>query len=250
MENGISVMESTNVLKNFVKMGVSAISYLRNLFAEHVFEDATIGGLPLKRLKRSTPESTAILDWIDYGIYDALGKEYLKMLIVSIHDNSNVILESYNFTFQYHNNCEADNNCSLGLSVKSDFGNGGEIHEALSSIHKDDIKTQTITVLRDLVLLTQSLSPLPENRFVSMKLLYYEERVPEEYEPEFFKRATAMDHNLNEQINMEHNVGQLETGFHNMAIQVRSCCYVDESMTTHRTSTRKFDSQPNPTRSI
>eukprot|EP00375_Theileria_parva_P001313 XP_763984.1 hypothetical protein [Theileria parva strain Muguga] len=96
--NLIGEIECKNVLKNFIKMAVSIICYLRNLFSESVFEDAKIGDLHLKRLTRSIPESSNLIDWIDYGVYDTIIKEYLKALIITIHDTSNVPLESYYLT--------------------------------------------------------------------------------------------------------------------------------------------------------
>lgn len=72
--NLIGEIECKNVLKNFIKMAVSIICYLRNLFSESVFEDAKIGDLHLKRLTRSIPESSNLIDWIDYGVYDTIIK--------------------------------------------------------------------------------------------------------------------------------------------------------------------------------
>ncbi|AFZ81218.1 HORMA domain-containing protein [Theileria equi strain WA] len=210
---GINPVESKNVIKNFLKMGVSAIAYLRNLFAESIFEDATIAGLPLKRLTRATPESSALIDWIDCGIYDALGKEYLKALAITIHDNKDVPLESYNFSFNYDvENTECGNsedNNLIQVFVSEGTGANEKNSVGTLTVNKDQIKTQTIQVLRDLILLIQSLSPLPENRFISMKLLYYDAKVPKGYEPPFFRQATATERAVQDHSNIKQDIGMV-----------------------------------------
>lgn len=52
---------------------------------------------------------------------------------------------------------------------------------------KDNIKQATTTLLRRLICLTQTFPPLPDQRYMMMKLLYYTDRTPPEYSPQFFK---------------------------------------------------------------
>ncbi|GBE61728.1 HORMA domain containing protein, putative [Babesia ovata] len=290
----INSQESANVLRNFVKVGVSSIAYLRNLFAESVFEDTVIGGLQLKRLTRSVPESAALLDWIDDGVFDAMGREYLKHLVVSIHNSEHLALETYTFSLQYGNDEDSCDGVRSEYSVQMSVGhgpvvdgtttsggdnggrsmNGGSNHRTLDnasdasggsgaqvetahaakaptttstlpgclvvSADKEEVKRQTVRVLRDLVLLAQSLSPLPENRYLSMRLMYYDERVPVDYEPQHFRSASAESFG-EAALSLEQQVGELETGHHNLAVDVRSVCYVDENVTNYKSSARPFD---------
>ncbi|XP_953016.1 uncharacterized protein TA07970 [Theileria annulata] len=143
--NLISEIECKNVLKNFIKMVVSIICYLRNLFSESVFEDAKIGDLHLKRLTRSIPESSNLIDWIDYGVYDTIIKEYLKALIITIHDTTNVPLESYFLTLN-----------PIAISNQ----------EEKENINKELIKNNTVKSLKELIILIQSLSPLYDNNYI------------------------------------------------------------------------------------
>lgn len=248
--SAITTLESSNVLRNFVKVGISSIAYLRNLFAESVFEDTVIGGLQLKRLTRSIPESAALLDWIDHGVFDAMGHEYLKDLVVSIHNGQSVALESYTFSLRYGSIPSVDYSeggvAYSDISVESAARKSSEgcINTTCSitvSADKEDVKQQTVKVLRDLVLLAQSLSPLPESRYLSMRLMYYDDRLPEEYEPQYFRNVPCEEELHVEALNVEQQVGALETGHHNLSVDVRSCCYIDETVTNYKTSVRTFD---------
>ncbi|GFE54535.1 HORMA domain-containing, putative [Babesia ovis] len=255
----ISSQESANVLRNFVKVGVSSIAYLRNLFTESAFEDTVVGGLQLKRLTRSIPESAALLAWIEDGVFDAMGREYLKHLVLSIHNSDHVPLETYTFSLQYGNGRSSDgvpSEYSIQLSVghfdtfvnKDAHGSDsmGSTTTAVAdgvvvNADKEEVKRQTVKVLRDLVLLAQSLSPLPENRYLSMRLLYYDERVPADYEPPHFRCASGEDFAGLAGLNLDQPVGELETGHHNLAVDVRSCCYIDDNVTTYKTNAKPFD---------
>lgn len=51
--------------------------------------------------------------------------------------------------------------------------------------------TQAMTImLRTLITLSQTLQPIPETRYITMKLLYYDEITPPSYEPLFFRACT------------------------------------------------------------
>ncbi|ORM41402.1 HORMA domain-containing protein 1 [Babesia sp. Xinjiang] len=255
----ISSQESANVLRNFVKVGVSSITYLRNLFVESAFEDTVIGGLQLKRLTRAIPESAALLDWIEDGVFDAMSREYLKHLVLSIHNSEHVALESYTFSLQYGGqDCDGvpsvysvQLSVGHGPMVDNSTGSAGEAQGSITNTRaaegivvnadKEDVKRQTVKVLRDLVLLAQSLSPLPDTRFLSMRLLYYDERVPADYEPPHFRSASGDEEFGVGLLNLDQQVGELETGHHNLAVDVRSCCYIDDNVTTYKTGSKPFD---------
>jgi meiosis-specific protein len=58
-----------------------------------------------------------------------------------------------------------------------------------TKITKAEIKNATSTMMRHLTILSQTLEPLPSERYLTMKLLYQPE-TPEAYEPPFFKSAS------------------------------------------------------------
>ncbi|EAN31701.2 HORMA domain protein [Theileria parva strain Muguga] len=206
--NLIGEIECKNVLKNFIKMAVSIICYLRNLFSESVFEDAKIGDLHLKRLTRSIPESSNLIDWIDYGVYDTIIKEYLKALIITIHDTSNVPLESYYLTL-------------IPISISNQKGK--------EYISKDLIKNNTVKSLKELILLIQSLSPLYDNSYLSIKLLYFD-NVPASYEPRFFKP----DHNTVNNMPII-PITKLNNGYNEVQIDLYTIATINEYSTNYLT---------------
>src|SRR5690606_17180400 len=51
--------------------------------------------------------------------------------------------------------------------------------------------TQAMTImLRTLITLSQTLQQIPDTRYITMKLLYYDEITPPSYEPLFFRACT------------------------------------------------------------
>ena len=64
---------------------------------------------------------------------------------------------------------------------------GGKGQRALSlhapgTVTKDQIKKATVQMLRTLISMATTLKTLPDERFLTMKLLYYDSRTPEEYQ--------------------------------------------------------------------
>jgi hypothetical protein len=53
--------------------------------------------------------------------------------------------------------------------------------------NKKEITQSMMMMLRTLITLTQTLSVMPETRIITMKLLYYDEVTPPDYEPQFFR---------------------------------------------------------------
>jgi meiosis-specific protein HOP1 len=98
--------------------------------------------------------------------------------------------ESYSFHFAY-----ADNG-SLTMTLESQNMN------ELSSVTKKDIMKTTTELLRRLLLMTQTMKNLPgilveihnvENVYLTMRLYYYDDVTPRDYEPPNFKAKTDAD---------------------------------------------------------
>lgn len=108
----LSEVQSLCMMKNSIKTAISSITYLRNLFEENAYEDKLIADLPLKLLrpcnaeaevcqsllKRSLKTSFSfaiqlILAWLDRGVFDALEKKYLRVLLFGIHDENDCLIE-------------------------------------------------------------------------------------------------------------------------------------------------------------
>ncbi|OII75340.1 uncharacterized protein cubi_01861 [Cryptosporidium ubiquitum] len=207
------------MMRNTIRTAVSSVAYLRNLFDEEAFEDKNVSGLQLKVLRPFNHESKLILNWLEDGVFDALEKQYLKLLVFGIHGECDELIESYHFHFNYS---EGGTNINLKRKSKDqELSNSQEIN-SYGCCTKEYARQQTVQLLRALILLTQSLSPLPESRYMSMKLWYYEDRVPSDYEPNHFRPARSSDILSFNEIPIDTVVGNVDTKFHTLSVKVKS----------------------------
>lgn len=164
IQRQINQQQSLILTKNILLATIGSIAYVRMLFPESNFETKGLDGIAIKTIKKnSSIEANTILDWIQKGCFDALEKKYLASLVFGIYldsKNPNDFEEQYEFKFDYQNNI-----------ISSQLG---------------EISSCTRSLVRKLLLLTQSLEPLPENAYITMKL-YYHDHTPIDYEPPLFK---------------------------------------------------------------
>lgn len=99
------------------------------------------------------------------------------------------LIEEYEFNFNYKNE-----------EIQVD------INTSNSTI--EDVQKNTRNLVRRLLVLTQSLEPLPENAFITMRLYYYD-HTPIDYEPPMF--TSGPDFKCEGQV-LE--IGTMNTEFH------------------------------------
>ncbi|KAH8740044.1 hypothetical protein FG386_000871 [Cryptosporidium ryanae] len=216
----VTDIQSLNMMRNTIRTAVSSVAYLRNLFDEEAFEDKNVSGLQLKVLRPFNKESKLILNWLEDGVFDALEKGYLKLLVFGIHGECDELIESYHFHFNY---CDTGTNINLERRSKDqEKAKLQKISNNSTYCTKEYARQQTVQLLRALILLTQSLSPLPEARYLSMKLWYYEDRVPKEYEPNHFRPARSSDILSFNEIPIDTTVGNVDTKYHSLTVKVKS----------------------------
>jgi len=178
-ENQVTQQQSTVFVKKLLAIAVSNIAYLRVIFPEKAFSDRRLEDLNLKILKndKSCPLAVQLIEWLK-GVFDAVEKKYLRMLILGIYRHSgdpNTLLEMYTFRFSYTDKTEM------------------EIYSGDQKISSTASQTKkaTISLLRNLVYRIQTLRALPNDARIMMKLFYYDEVTPEDYEPPGFRAAQA-----------------------------------------------------------
>ncbi|KAH7647495.1 hypothetical protein FG379_000711 [Cryptosporidium bovis] len=215
----VTDIQSLNMMRNTIRTAVSSVAYLRNLFDEEAFEDKNVSGLQLKVLRPFNQESKLILNWLEDGVFDALEKRYLKLLVFGIHGECDELIESYHFHFNY---CDTGTNINLERKSKDQGKTKSQKISSNTYCTKEYARQQTVQLLRALILLTQSLSPLPEARYLSMKLWYYEDRVPKEYEPNHFRPARSSDILSFNEIPIDTTVGNVDTKYHSLTVKVKS----------------------------
>ncbi|KEG04345.1 HORMA domain protein, putative [Plasmodium vinckei vinckei] len=284
----LTKQDSVNMMKNIIKLGISLVTYLRNLFEERAYEEVCIQELKLKRLLPINSESHMIINWLEKGVFDAIEKEYLRILILDINDVYDNTLECYKFSFSYNTAMGGEIDITLETSGNNDQNNignnattnannnnyndpmkynelmeekrknynmnrlqnikdrllnknGAKPKKEPSLLLKKNAKEKTYELLRSLVLLTQTLSPLPEKTYLSMKLLYYDEIVPYNYQPPYFRNPGSRDLLKFMSMPKENFVGKIDTGHHFLSVIVNSTC----NNSTQENSTYDCDSNSN-----
>lgn len=95
-------------------------------------------------------------------------------------------------------------------------------NEKISGAHSDaEIRKATIRLLRTIILLTQTLDHLPDDVMMTMKLLYYDDVTPADYEPPGFKKADS-DNFVFEDEPMTIKVGDVSTNYHSVKVRVKT----------------------------
>lgn len=211
----VTAEQSTLFVKKLLAVAISNISYLRTVFPEHAFGDRCLEDLNLKILRDDSacPGACQVIQWVK-GCFDALDKKYLRMIIMALYkddEKPDTIVESYTFKFSYN----ADNHESISI-----YRNGNKITGAYSAA---ETRKATIKLLRTIVVLTQTLKPLPDDVMMTMKLLYYDDVTPHDYEPPGFQATCVEDFNFkDEPLNIR--VGDIQTPFHEVKLRIRTEC--------------------------
>jgi meiosis-specific protein HOP1 len=176
-------------------MSVGCLAFLRGLFADDNFIDQRFvprkfeknynpddplmrsDSIRVKTLARGkSPQVDTFLDWIDKGVCDAIRKNYLEGLVLAIFLDENKpedLHEVYTFSFDYKDN-------KVKLEMNS---------EQTETITLLDARQALQHLMRRFIIITQGLNPLPDKKFVTMRLLF-NDSCPKKYQPECFKDAS------------------------------------------------------------
>eukprot|EP00794_Sanderia_malayensis_P007678 gene7678-8514_t len=212
-EEQVTEVQSMLFVKKLLAVAVSSITYLRAIFPENAFGDRRLEDLKLKILREDNSCPGACqLQMILVGIYDnpddpdaSICSFFFKYIIGN--PNRNTVIERYTFKFSYN-----------GKNEFSVYRNDDKI---IGSSTEEETKKATVKLLRrgknlfincyfkegmrnfrlgiqnkhsahwTLILLSQTLSPLPDDVMMTMKLLYYDDVTPADYQPPGFKACSA-----------------------------------------------------------
>uniref|UniRef100_A0A8C3Y3R9 HORMA domain-containing protein 1 n=1 Tax=Catharus ustulatus TaxID=91951 RepID=A0A8C3Y3R9_CATUS len=130
----------------------------------------------------------------------------LKMQVYTQPEDPQTVTECYHFKFKYTQN-----------GPLLDFGSKDRKCEP--SIPCADTKRASILLIRKIFILMQNLSPLPGDVCLTMKLLYYDEVTPPDYQPPGFKEARDEGLLFREEP-MYLNVGEVPTSFHLLKLKI------------------------------
>ncbi|PGH04661.1 hypothetical protein GX51_03328 [Blastomyces parvus] len=192
-------------------------------------------GQPLKIIVRGkNPKADKLLDLLEHGIFDAIEKNFLEALQMTIFvdkTKASHVLESYTFTFKYTPVAVAAG--GGGCKKKED---NHDVGKRLASVSLEstgctaDMKTVKTArhglemIVRRLITLSAFLPMLPNERYMELHL-FYTDGSPPGYEPPGFKAA---EHNdllfaQNELWSREtQSCGAMETGIHSVGLKISS----------------------------
>ncbi|KFP06782.1 HORMA domain-containing protein 2, partial [Calypte anna] len=201
-------LQSVVLVKRLLAISVSCITYMRGLFPESSYGTRYLDDLCLKILRedKSCLGSLQIVKWIQ-GCFHALDRQYPSLFFSPLLLNLQAVTELYRFKFKYKKEvAQMDISSNQMNSVKGVCG--------------EDVKQASRLLVRRLYLLLQNLGPLPNDVSLTMKLLYYSDVTPEDYQPPGFKEdGSPGDLFFNgDPVNLR--VGSVSTGFHLMRVRV------------------------------
>ncbi|XP_006877716.1 PREDICTED: HORMA domain-containing protein 2-like [Chrysochloris asiatica] len=205
--------ESLIMVKKLFATSISCIMYIRGLFPESSYGERHLEDLRLKILREDNtcPGSLHIIKWIR-GCFDALEKKYLHMAVLILYTTPNEpeeVTELYQFKFKYTRE-----------GAIMDFDSYSSSTSLKSGANSEDIKKASVFLIRKLYMLMQNLGPLPNNVLLTMKLHYYNEVTPRDYQPPGFKEGVNSHILLFEGEPVNLQVGLVSTGFHSMKVKV------------------------------
>ncbi|KAF3433073.1 hypothetical protein FNV43_RR24175 [Rhamnella rubrinervis] len=191
-EAEITEQDSLLLTRNLLRIAIFNISYIRGLFPEKYFNDKSVPALEMK-IKKLMPmdaESRRLIDWMEKGVYDALQKKYLKTLLFCVCEAVNgPMIEEYAFSFSYSNSDSQE--VSMNINRTGNKRQGGTFKcNSTSEVTPNQMRSSACKMVRTLVQLMRTLDRMPEERTILMKLLYFDDLTPADYEPPFFRGCT------------------------------------------------------------
>lgn len=178
------------------------------------------------------------------GVYDALSRGYLKSAVFSISLDSRVpgnVHEAYTFQFSY-----SDDQQLPSLFIQdTNRGNSTAV------LPLDAAKRNMQQLFRQLITMTQSLSPLPEdvNKYLAIRL-FFNETTPEEYQPLNFRAASPSESarfvtRYDNDRPHDQEIGSLNTGFHACTLKITTISDLDEATGHELEKIRFWDAEYN-----
>ncbi|XP_020538966.1 meiosis-specific protein ASY1 [Jatropha curcas] len=224
-EAEITEQDSLLLTRNLLRIAIFNISYIRGLFPEKYFNDKSVPALEMK-IKKLMPmdaESRRLIDWMEKGVYDALQKKYLKTLLFCVCEKiEGPMIEEYSFSFGYSSSDSQE--VSMNISRTGNKKQGGTFKcNSTTEITPNQMRSSACKMIRTLVQLMRTLDRMPEERTILMKLLYYDDVTPADYEPPFFRGCTEEEaHNPWTKSPLKMEVGNVNSKHFVLSLKVKS----------------------------
>ncbi|KAL5723699.1 Meiosis-specific protein asy1 [Ranunculus cassubicifolius] len=223
-EAEITEQDSLLLTRNLLRIAIFNISYIRGLFPEKFFNDKAVPALDMK-IKKLMPidaESRRLIDWMEKGVYDALQKKYLKTLLFCICETiDGPMIEEYAFSFSYSNSDSQE----VAMNINRSGNKKGTTFKSngATDVTPNQMRSSACKMVRTLIQLMRTLDRMPEERTVLMKLQYYDDVTPTDYEPPFFRSCSEQEANSPWTKNpLKMDVGNVNSKHLILALKVKS----------------------------
>ncbi|KAF7311256.1 HORMA domain-containing protein [Mycena kentingensis (nom. inval.)] len=210
----------------------------------------SVNGFKIMTMTRGyTHEADRILNYLEYGIFDALQKRYLRSFIFAIYlnekDPTNIV-EAYTFNFHYYQ-IPGTNEVIPVMSVGENKRQAGRDPVSIAARSGKaptlkDVKKSVKTLLKTLIHSTTQMDVLPKRRYAAFKLFYTDE-TPHDYEPPHFQAGDAqrdkwyfMTHDA-EEVPDNWKMGKVDTGHHSVNVSVATIATYLPSSTANENAT-------------
>ena len=211
-----SQQQSVTFVKKLLAVSLSNIAWLRSMFPEDVYAEKRLGGLKIKTLREKTDheEAQTLSKWL-IGAFDAIERSYLREMTFFIYLDEHKpedVHEKYTFHFKYDN----DGKASFSMS---------KLDENNKTTEMSNVRETTRSLLRNIIAMTNSLDPLPKSAYLAIKLAYYDEVTPMDYEPEGFAASTLEELPMSTPL----SVGGVVTNHHGLKLSVATRLVKEEA---------------------
>ncbi|CAI4064612.1 hypothetical protein SKDZ_09G0940 [Saccharomyces kudriavzevii ZP591] len=236
----ITTEQSQKLLQTMLTMSFGCLAFLRGLFPDDIFVDQRFvpekveknynkqatsqnNSIKIKTLVRGkSSQVDLLLDWLEKGVFKSIRLKCLKALSLGIFlEDPTDLLENYIFSFNY----DEANNVNISVDLGDDKKENKNISEENETISLLDSRKMVQQLMRRFIIITQSLEPLPQKKFLTMRLMF-NDNADEDYQPELFKDATFDKRaTLRVPTNLDSDafdVGTLNTKHHKVALSVLS----------------------------
>ncbi|XP_063234602.1 uncharacterized protein LOC134537758 isoform X2 [Bacillus rossius redtenbacheri] len=215
-------------MQKIVSISMSNIAYVRRLCNDDSFNEREIHGVNIKILRDDICENGyKIVTWLK-GAFDALHKQYLRMLIFAVHTGSlnSPVLETYSYEFTYFNDQELQ--CVVRSTGSASEGTSSKYTVKRDIYNPEEIEKMTRRLFESCQDIRKILKPLPEEKLLSMKLLYYDNVTPKDYEPPGFVAANSSTFKYAcERTPKKIRLGYVATEFHATKVRLQSTLVTD-----------------------
>uniref|UniRef100_A0A0A9D2H2 HORMA domain-containing protein n=1 Tax=Arundo donax TaxID=35708 RepID=A0A0A9D2H2_ARUDO len=147
--------------------------------------------------------STHGQDWMEKGVCDAMKKKYLKTLSFCICKEG-LTIDEYRFSFSYSRTGGIDLEMNL---IAMGSSKGSTRFKSSADINSTQMRNSAGKMIINLASFMGTLDKMSEERTVLMKMIYYDDRTPDDYEPPLYnccaqdetkKPSTMESGNMNE----------------------------------------------------